>query len=94
MGLQFTLELAKDAELNWKMATPSERLVLLKNVHSNFLLDGLTVRYDLKKVFGILAQIKLNGVSKKWCAKGDLNPHTFRHMHLKHTCLPFHHPRF
>ncbi len=68
VGLQFTLELAKDAELNWKMATPSERLVLLKNVHSNFLLDGLTVRYDLKKVFRVLAQIKLNGVSKKWCA--------------------------
>lgn len=23
-----------------------------------------------------------------WCAGGDLNPHAFRHMHLKHACLP------
>ena len=27
-----------------------------------------------------------------WCPRGDLNPHTFRHTHLKRTCLPFHHP--
>ena len=26
-----------------------------------------------------------------WCPRGDLNPHTFRHTHLKRTCLPFHH---
>jgi hypothetical protein len=24
----------------------------------------------------------------KWCPRGDLNPHTFRHTHLKRTCLP------
>jgi hypothetical protein len=28
----------------------------------------------------------------RWCPRGDLNPHTFRHTHLKRTCLPFHHP--
>ena len=27
-----------------------------------------------------------------WCPRWDLNPHTFRHTHLKRTCLPFHHP--
>ena len=31
-------------------------------------------------------------VTRYWCPRGDLNPHTRRHMHLKHTCLPFHHP--
>lgn len=27
----------------------------------------------------------------KWCPRRDLNPYTFRHTHLKRTCLPFHH---
>jgi hypothetical protein len=40
---KFTLELAKDIESNWKEATPSDRAVFLKNVSSNFLLDGLNV---------------------------------------------------
>lgn len=65
--LKFTLELAKDMESNWKEATPSDRVVLLKNVSSNFLLDGLNVRYDLKKPFAILSEIKLKGVSERWC---------------------------
>jgi site-specific DNA recombinase len=71
--LKFTLELAKDMESNWKEATPSDRVVLLKNVSSNFLLDGLNVRYDLKKPFAVLSEIKLKGVSKKWCPGGDSN---------------------
>ena len=29
----------------------------------------------------------------KWCAKRDLNPHTFRHGLLRPACLPFHHSR-
>ncbi len=73
--LNFTLELAKDAELNWKSSTPTDRLMLLKNVTSNFLLDGLTVRYDLKKAFSILSQIKYNDHFLKWCPARDLNPH-------------------
>ncbi len=73
--LKFTLELAKDAELNWKGATPTDRIVLLKNVLSNFSLDGLSVRYDLKSAFAVLAQIKLKGVSKIWCLGPDSNRH-------------------
>jgi hypothetical protein len=69
--LKFTLELARDIKSNWKEATPSDRVVLLKNVSSNFLLDGLNVRYDLKKSFAILSEIKLKEVSKKWCALVD-----------------------
>lgn len=74
--LKFTLELAKDMESNWKEATPSDRVVLLKSVSSNFSLDGLNVRYDLKKPFAVLSEIKLKGVSKKWCLGGDSNSHT------------------
>ncbi len=73
--LKFTLELAKGAESNWNLATPSDRIVLLKNVLSNFSLDGLNVRYDLKKVFRILAEIKIKGVSEKWCLGPELNRH-------------------
>src|SRR3989338_4315191 len=28
-----------------------------------------------------------------WCAGEDLHLHALRHMHLKHTCILFHHPR-
>ncbi len=73
--LKFTLELAKDAETIWKEATPSDRVVFLKNVLWNFSLDGLNVRYDLKKPFAVLSEIKLKGVSKKWCPGEDLNLH-------------------
>ena len=56
--IKFTLELAKDAELNWKSATPQAKVVLLRNALWNFSLNGLTVRYDLKKAFGVLSEIK------------------------------------
>ena len=73
--LKFTLELAKDMKTNWKEATPSDRVVLLKKVSSNFLLEGLNVRYDLKKPFALMSEIKFKGVSEKWCARLDLNQH-------------------
>lgn len=73
--LRFSPELAKDMESNWKEATRSDRVVILKNVSSNFFLDGLNVRYDLKKPFAILSEIKLKGGSKKWCPGEDLNLH-------------------
>ena len=28
----------------------------------------------------------------RWCSGGDSNPHGSLHMHLKHACMPFHHP--
>ena len=51
-------------ESNWKEATPSDRVVLLKDVSSNFLLDDLNVRYDLMKPFAVLYEIKLKEVSE------------------------------
>ena len=91
--LKFTLELAKNAEINWNSSTPSDRVVLLKSVLSNFSLDGVTLRYDLKKPFQLLSQIKNIATIESWCACADLNRDVFRHMPLKHTCLPFHHRR-
>lgn len=77
--LKSTLELAKDAEKRWIQATPSDRVVCLKKVVSNLVLDGATVRYDLKVPFRLLAQIKNKRGSEKWCARRDLNPHALRH---------------
>ncbi len=83
--LKITLELAKDADINWNLSTPSDRVVFLKNVLSNFSLEGATLRYDLKNTYKILSQIKNKAVSEKWCAKGDLNPHA--EAHAPQTCV-------
>lgn len=56
--LKFTLELATSAEERWNNASPSDRVVLLKNVLSNLAMEGATLRYDLKTAFRLLAQIK------------------------------------
>ncbi len=87
------LELCKRAESAWNKGDSDERLLLVKRFCSNFRLSGASLCYDLKTPFKKLLELKRNSDISKWCAKGDLNPHTLRHMHLKHACLPFHHPR-
>jgi hypothetical protein len=52
--VQFTLELAMSAEERWNKATPSDRVLLLKNVLSNLSLEGANIRYGLRKPFRIL----------------------------------------
>lgn len=69
------LELTKYSKSLWKMMLPEERAELLKEVTSNRVLDGTSVRYNLKKPFRILAEIKKNGQNESWCPRGDLNSH-------------------
>jgi site-specific DNA recombinase len=69
------LELCKRAESAWNKGSSDERLNLIKRVCSNFQMEGPNLRYDFKKPFRILAQIKNNGVSKSWCPGPDLNRH-------------------
>lgn len=52
---RFVFELAKGAKEIWKLATPLERLDLLKHVCSNQVLDKQNVLYELKKPFALLA---------------------------------------
>ncbi len=85
-----TLELCKKAKTLYKTRSLSERADLLKRLVSNPRQNGLNIEFDLKKTFGVLA--KINKI-ENWCDEGDLNPHAFRHMPLKHACLPFHHRR-
>ena len=52
------LELATNAESQWKASTPAERRAFLDQLLSNPVLDGPTVRYEMKKPFGTLGAMK------------------------------------
>lgn len=55
---QSILELAINAELLWKTRSPEERKEFLDVILSNQKLDGLTIRYELKKPFKTLSEMK------------------------------------
>ena|GEM_PF-570314 len=82
------LELAKNAKSLWNSASPRERLEFIKDILSNQRLDGLTVRYEMKKPFQILAQIKEKTDFKEWCPGLDSNQHASLRHPLKMVCLP------
>ena len=51
------------------------------------------VVFSLAEVLLMVERGKKNAVftafnSNKWCPRLDLNQHTFRHMLLRHTCIP------
>lgn len=52
------LELATNAESLWKMQSAQERKRFLDQLLSNQVLDGVTVRYELKKPFKTLSEMK------------------------------------
>ncbi len=51
------IELARKAPDLYLRATPEERRGLLAKILSNPILDGLTVRYELKKPFSLVARM-------------------------------------
>ena len=67
------LELARDAKSLWKVKSPKERKEFLSAILSNPVLDGATVRYDLKKPFAVLLKMAANGEKEKWCSRRDSN---------------------
>lgn len=82
---QSILELATEAKSLWESRPPQERLDFLKTILSNQVLDGVTVRYELKKPFAAVAKL---GGEGDWCARRDSNPQAVRHTPLKRTCIP------
>jgi hypothetical protein len=66
------LELATSAKSLWIDRSAYERREFLNKVLSNPILDGLTVRYELKKPFAVL--LKMNE-KDKWCLGPELNRH-------------------
>ena len=61
-------------------------------------IDFISGKYECYVNIPIVIPVSLRDLRKNlievsyWCPRWDLNPHTFRHTHLKRTCLPFHHP--
>ena len=74
-----TIELAKSAKALWNDATVEERMQILKRVLSNPVLDGPTLRYDLKNSVAALAEMAKN---LEWRPHGDSNPGLLREREL------------
>jgi site-specific DNA recombinase len=64
------IELATRAKTLWESQTPRERRALLDDVISNPVLDGRSVRYDLKKPYRLISEM---GKSEEWRARMDSN---------------------
>lgn len=54
---QTVIELCMDAKSLWKQRSDGERLEFLEDILSNRWLDGSSVRYELKKPFGVLSEM-------------------------------------
>ena len=70
MTVKTTLELATNAKLLWNRRTPVERKTMLCKLLSNQVLDGSTVRYEMKKPFRILSEMASN---LEWRRERDSN---------------------
>lgn len=68
--VQSVLELARNAKLLWISQSPAEKKKVLDMILSNPILDGSNIRYDLKKPFRILKEMKGN---KEWRTLRDSN---------------------
>lgn len=64
------LELATNAESLWKRRSPLERRDFLEKLLSNYALDGVNVRYELRKPFKILSEMWQN---EDWRRRADSN---------------------
>lgn len=69
--VQSTIELAKSAKSLWSGRTDIEKRELLEKLLSNPVLDGVNVRYDLKKPFAKLVEMK---EKVKWRSLRESNP--------------------
>ena len=68
--LRSTLELAKSAKITWATRSVAEQRRFLEIVVSNVRLDGQTVRYDLRKPFQILSELREDPT---WRTREDSN---------------------
>ena len=71
------LELATNAKSLWLSRGDEDKKGLLKQVLSNQVLDGTTVKYDLKKPFAMLAEIKGKTVEWDW-EDSNLRPRAYQ----------------
>lgn len=71
---QSILELAMNAKSRWLKLEASERRSMLDKILSNPTLDGVTVRYEMKKPFAIVSRM---ASSSNWWANGRPTPSLF-----------------
>jgi hypothetical protein len=67
---QKVFELAIHAKSIWESGSTQEKLNYLKELCSNPVLDESSVRYELKKPYGTVAEMK----EKEWRTRRDSNP--------------------
>ena len=65
------IELATNAETLWKYMTTEERRLLLDQILSNRVLNGVTIEYEIVKPLRVLSEMKSD---QKWRRGWDLNP--------------------
>jgi site-specific DNA recombinase len=71
-SVQSILELATSAKSLWIRKSAQERKDFLNMILSNPTLEGVNVRYELKKPFAVLVNMSKN---EDWCPGPDLNWH-------------------
>ncbi len=67
------LELATSAKSLWIRKSAQERKEFLNLILSNPILDGVNVRYELKKPFAVLVKMSENPEKEDWCGRRDSN---------------------
>jgi len=65
-----TIELARDLKTLWNAATPREKRELIEKLVSNPVLEGRTLRYEIRKPFRLLAEMASGNV---WLPRTDSN---------------------
>ena len=77
ISAQRIIELANKAESLWKSRPEEEKLNFIKTVSSNQRANGLTVEYDLKRPFELLAEVKKKAPQLSeafsWCPLAESN---------------------
>lgn len=68
---QKVFELAMNAKSLWNQGSVEQRLEILKTLCSNPVLEGTSVRYELKKPFVTVAEM---AEKDSWRPQGDSNP--------------------
>ncbi len=66
------LELATSAKSLWIRKSAQERKDFLNMILSNPILEGVNVRYELKKPFAVLVKMS---EKENWCPGPELNRH-------------------
>jgi hypothetical protein len=72
-SLKKLIPLATSAKSLWIRKSAQERKEFLNMILSSPILDGVNVRYELKKPFAVLVKMSENPEKESWCGQRDSN---------------------